>query len=168
MIWEGTLQLLDSWFPSGKTKAALASLVLLFVPFSADIPARKWWYISADDLWAPALMWGSKKLFQGGTVILGVGMGWPILQQNSLHKGLVSGSQLLLHSCKKRTSISFPSLGKGKGKQRKNVPLTDSTSSSLIFPCVRKSHMGMQSSSYINGQTDGKSLGRMSRTSSPG
>lgn len=82
MVLVGTLHLPDSCFPTGKTKAASASLELLFVPFSADLPARKGWYVSADGLWAPALVWGSKELFQGEAAVLGMRIGWPMLQQN--------------------------------------------------------------------------------------
>lgn len=36
-------------------------------------------------------MWGSKNLFQGEAAILGVGIGWTALQQNSLHKAVCPG-----------------------------------------------------------------------------
>lgn len=125
MIWEGTLQLQDSWFPSGNTKAAFTFPEFLFVPFSADIPARKWWYISADDLWAPALMWGSQKLIQGEAAILGVGIGWPMLQQNSLHKALCPGAWITAPSplLEEVNFHFFPYLGWRERKIKKKCSL---------------------------------------------
>lgn len=72
-------------------------------------------------------------------MILGVGTGWPTLQQSSSHKGLESRSQLPLLSWKKEIFPSLSSLGKGKRKKKVSFPNSASSSSvDHISECLQQ------------------------------